>query len=105
MTFGLFHLNRWYQLHSWLLVLDGEPDLFSHYLDRIMYDASILNVMAKQSRRDSGSSRLWLVDGLCFIPFEKKISASQQTVCLGQKTALAPYHYSSDHRHIYNRAK
>ncbi len=43
MTLGLFHLNRWYQLHSWLLVLDGELDFFSNYLDRILYDASILN--------------------------------------------------------------
>jgi hypothetical protein len=102
-------LERSYQPHGWLLVLDGEPNLFSHCLDRILHDASILNVMAR-SRRDSGSSRFWLVDDLWFILFEKTILASQPIVGIGWKTPLAPYHYSSDHyivisRHIYNREK
>jgi hypothetical protein len=41
-----------------------------------------------RSRRDLGSSRFGLVDDLCFIPFEKMISASKPIVGLGWKTAL-----------------
>jgi hypothetical protein len=84
----LFICYQRYQPHSWLLVLDGEPDLFSLYLDRIMYNAGILNVMAR-TRPDLGSSRYGLVDEPWFIPFSKMISASPSMVGLGWKTAHA----------------
>jgi hypothetical protein len=49
--------------HSRLLVLEGEPDLFAHYLARFLYRVKILNVMVR-SRRDLGSSRYELADDL-----------------------------------------
>jgi hypothetical protein len=59
-----------------------------HYLDRILYNAGMLNVMAR-IRQDLGSSKYGLVDELWFISSTKMISASPSIVGLGWKTAHA----------------
>jgi hypothetical protein len=55
------------------LVLVGEPHSISQHLTRLLYNASISNVMAR-SRLDLGSSRFWLEEDLVFVLFAKMIS-------------------------------
>jgi hypothetical protein len=67
-------VKRWYQLYSRLLVLDEKPQLISRCLTRFMYNARILNVMAR-TRRDLALSRFRLVEDLWVIIFAKIISS------------------------------
>jgi hypothetical protein len=55
---------------GWIAALD-----FPVFDCRFLYNARILNVVAR-SRRDLGSSRLWLVEDLQLIRCAKMISTS-----------------------------